>query len=342
MGVTKPKRLEPGATIGIVAPSSGLPDPAPVDTAVDTLRRMGFAVKVGRAVRGRLGFLSAGVAERVRDLHAMFADPRVDGIMCMRGGYGAMHLLPHIDYDLVARNPKVFTGFSDITALGLAFLRRAGLATFNGPMAVSTFAKQPPSMFSTEGFLRTVTIARPAGSVWMGHAEEEAGARSWRVVTPGSAEGRLVGGNLSLVAALAGTPFGMRGRGNIVFLEEVEEKPYRMDRMLTQLLLAGELQEAAGIVIGRNVPDPAFEKLEQERAAAGLPRRAAPTPRRAAREYEQSMDEIIAERLGGLGIPVMIGLPFGHVYDSATLPLGVRAAMDTRTGELALTESAVR
>ena len=342
MALIKPKALQPGDTLGIVAPASGQLDDVAIDAAIDHLRSMGFRVKPGRALRGRHGFLAATDVDRLRDLHNAFANPAIDAIMCMRGGYGTQRLLSDIDYRIIAANPKLFIGYSDVTALNLAFLASARLISFNGPMAVSTFARKPVSMFATEGFLRTTTIARPAGSIWNGHAEEETKDRRWRIIAPGQATGQLVGGNLSLLASLAGTPWHMRARGKIVFIEEIEEKPYSIDRMLTQLLQSSDLAHAAGIVIGRNMAHPDCMANEEARATAGLPHRMPRPPRRMARDAEQIMDDVFAERLGNLGIPVMSGLPFGHIADSATIPLGVRATMNTRNGDLTIDEAAVK
>ncbi|MCX7719147.1 MAG: LD-carboxypeptidase [Candidatus Sumerlaeaceae bacterium] len=333
----KPRRLKPGMTVGVIAPASGVKDETQVDAAVAGLEEFGLRVRLGRSVRKRRGFVSATPAERLADLHAAFADKTVDAVMCLRGGYGTMHLLDAIDYDLVRRNPKIFTGFSDITALHLAFLRKCRLVTFNGPMASTTFSKHPPSAFSVASFLRTVSEPVPAGSVWQGHAD-----RKFRIVRPGRAEGPLTGGNLTLVAATVGTPYEIETRGRIVFLEEVDEKPYRVDRYLTQLLLAGKLRDAAAVVFGRNVADSESAENERRRLGDRPPRRAMPPPRRVPRDFEQIIDEVIAERLAPLGIPVMIGLPFGHIEDYATLPMGCRASVDAARGDLVVEEAAVR
>ena len=336
--ITKPQHLEPGMTIALVAPASGVADEAQIDRGVAALEALEFRVKVGRAARRRWGFLAADDRARLADLHGAFADPKVDAVMCVRGGYGTMRLLDAIDFDLIRGNPKVFTGFSDVTALNLAFLRRAGLVSFSGPMAVSTFAKQPPSGFSVESFLRVAGRAEPAGSVWQGMDRRE-----FRTVRAGRATGRLTGGNLSLVAATIGTCAEIDTRGAVVFLEDVDEKPYRYDRFLTQLLLAGKLRDAAAIVFGRNVPDDETAAREKELAKQGkLTGAALPTPKAAARDYEPVTDEVIAERLKPLGIPVMIGVPFGHGDDIATMPLGVQVTVDTRSGEFTLDESAVK
>jgi muramoyltetrapeptide carboxypeptidase len=323
-------------TIGIIAPASAARDPLHVDHAMAGIEALGFQVKPGRHIRDRHGFLASSDANRLADLHRMFADKKVDGIMCLRGGYGTGRLVDSIDYELVGANPKVFIGFSDITMLNLAFLRKCKLVSFNGPMAASTFADTAPSRFCVSSFLRTVGHAEPAGSIWQGHDD-----RNFRVIRPGRAEGRLTGGNLSLMAASVGTPFEMQTRGCIVFMEEVDEKPYRIDRMLTQLLSAGKLSDAAGIVIGRNVPDKDFAEAEAK-ATKTAKRTVKPLPRKLPADFEPLMDDIFYDRLHGLGIPVITGLPFGHIDDYATLPLGIQASMDTQSGDLVIEESAVK
>jgi muramoyltetrapeptide carboxypeptidase len=332
----KPRRLREGATIGLISPASAA-DPEKVDAAIRNLEKRGFRVREGKHIRDRYGFLAASDTARIADLHTMFADPEVDAIMCVRGGYGTARLAPFIDYNLIARNPKILSGFSDITFLQLAIWKMCGLVTFNGPMLVSAFATGKLKPFTLGGYSRTLMQPSAAGSVWQGHRD-----RKFRVVRPGKASGRLTGGNLSLVAATLGTPYEIETKGRIVFLEDVDEKPYRIDRMLTQLLLAGKLGDAAGIVFGRNVPDEESARIEQRLVRRGLPKTAAPPPSKVPREFEQVADHAIADRLRPLGIPVLIGLPFGHIDDYATLPIGVRASMDTRTGELTINEAAVR
>ncbi len=335
--VLKPRRLEQGMTIGLVAPASAARDLKAIDKGIENLKRLGFEVREGRFTRKRLGYLAAADKERLADLNAMLRDPKVDAIMCIRGGYGTMRLLDGIDYEAALKNPKPLIGYSDITALHLAFWRRCHLVTFHGPMLLSAFAKEEPRAFTVASMLRTLMCALPAGSVWQGAPD-----RNYRVVREGRAEGRLVGGNLCLVTALLGTPYEIETTGAIVYLEDVDEKPYRIDRMLTQLLLAGKLQRAAGIVFGRNVPDDETAKIEAERFAGGVPRKAEGFPRQPSHEYEQIIDDVITDRLKPLGIPVMIGAPFGHIDDYTTIPFGVKGSMDTRKGELRIEEPAVK
>lgn len=324
-------------TIGLISPASAAKDTAQIDAGIAALRGMGYRVKEGRATRSKLGYLAATDAARLADLNGMLRDPKVDAIMCIRGGYGVMRILHAIDYAQAKRKPKIIIGFSDITALHLAFWKKCAMVTFNGPMALSAFAKNPPRPFTVNGFTRTLGTAKPAGSVWQGLS-----GRDYSVVRPGAASGRLVGGNLSLVASTIGTPYEIDTRGKLVFLEEVDEKPYRIDRMLMQLLLAGKLRNATGIIFGRNVPDDESAKLELERLRAGKPKKCPAMPRKAPREFEPIADDVIADLLAPLGIPVMIGAPFGHIDEYATIPIGVKASMDTRTGEFSIDEAAVR
>ncbi|MCX7624881.1 MAG: LD-carboxypeptidase [Candidatus Sumerlaeaceae bacterium] len=334
--ICKPHRLEPGMTIGLVSPASAARDPQLIDKGIAHLKKLGFGVKEGRYTRCRLGYLAATDKQRLSDLNSMLRNPRIDAIMCVRGGYGAMRLLDALDYDAARRTPKPIIGFSDITALHMAFWRRCRLVTFHGPMLLSAFAKDEPKAFTVEKMLRILCRPEAGGSLWQGSDD-----RRYRVVREGRASGRLVGGNLSLIAALMGTPYEIDTRDAIVYLEDVDEKPYRIDRMLTQLLLAGKLRDARAVVFGRNVPDDESAKIEAQRFASGVPRKVEGFPRSPRADYEQIIDDVIADRLGPLGIPVLIGAPFGHIDDYATIPFGVRASLNTRTGDIVIEESAV-
>lgn len=334
----KPARLERGMTIGLIAPASAVPDSTKLNRGIRNLKSLGFGIKEGKYVRSRHGFLAANDKERLADLHAMFADPGVDAVMCVRGGYGTGRIAPHINYQLIRQNPKIFIGYSDVTMLNLAIWKKCRLINFNGPMVISAFGKESLSNFTLFSFDRTLAHAKAPGCIWQGHADHK-----YRVVKHGKAKGRLTGGNLSLVAASIGTPFQIETRGAIVFLEDVDEQPYRFDRMLTQLLQAGTFDKAAAVVFGRNVPDADSAKTEVRRARQGrMPKLAAPPPQKVPRTFNNIIDDVIAERMGGLGIPVLIGLPFGHIDDYATLPIGAMASVDTRTGSLSIDEAVVR
>jgi muramoyltetrapeptide carboxypeptidase len=252
--MVKPPRLKRGDLVGLIAPG-GVVDPAGVERRVRNLESLGFRVRTSPNLLAARGGFAGTVPQRLSDLHAMFRDREVAGIWAARGGSGCNALLPSIDYDLIRAHPKVLVGFSDITALHVALYRHAGLVSFHGPTAGSTFAD-----FSVE-HLRAVVMEPKAGHVLPAapqHAERAASAPQFarRTYRGGVAEGRLVGGNLSIVSALAGTPYAPETRGHLLFLEEVREAPYRIDRMLTQLHQAGISSRVAGMILG------VFEKCE--------------------------------------------------------------------------------
>ncbi|MGI8907286.1 MAG: S66 peptidase family protein [Candidatus Sumerlaeaceae bacterium] len=337
MAIVKPAKLERGMTVGVIAPSGSIRNLEPLERGIANLKSMGFSVHEGKFLRSRYGFLAGHDDDRLADLHRMFENRKVDAIFCARGGYGTSRLAGGINYELVRRNPKIFVGFSDITYLSLAFMKMCKLVTFNGPMVNFIFGDAEPRSFPVEGLQRTICEARPAGSIWHGHED-----RNYRVVRHGAARGRLTGGNLSLLAASIGTAYEIDTRGKIVFLEEIEEQPYRIDRMLTQMISAGKLSNAAGIVIGRNIPHAESLAIEQAAAARGLLKTMPAPKRRVANDYDQTMDDIFNERLRGLGVPVISGLPFGHIKDLATLPVGIMASMDSKSGDLTIEEAAVK
>lgn len=314
----KPDRLQPGDVVGIIAPASAPPDPKAVDRVMGQVERLGFKPKIGRHVRERLGFLAGTDRERAADLMAMFADKKVHGIICLRGGYGAARILDRLDYSVIRRNLKVLAGYSDITALHCALLVKAGLVTFHSPMLNEGLGAENFPTFSNESFLRNVTNAEPAGSICAG-----CDRKTISVIRRGVVEGPLIGGNLSVFVTTLGTPFQPAFKNRILFFEDISEKPYRLDRLLTHLLNAGLLQQVAGVAVGVNedCADPLASK---------------------AKEYRQSAADVVAERLKPLGVPVVTGLPFGHRPKNATIPVGVRARLDANRGDLIITEAAVR
>jgi len=312
-----PERLHPGDTIALIAPASAPPDPKAVDHSVAALEALGFKVKLGRNIRKRWGFLAGKDHERAGDIMRMFTDRKVRGIICLRGGYGTPRLLPLLDYQVIRENPKVFIGFSDITALHCAFLKKSNLLSFHGPMTASHFIKKDYPQFWRESMLKLVTEPVAAGSISRGYD-----GKTVSILRRGTATGDLIGGNLSLLCTLLGTPFQPDFRKKILFLEDVDEVPYRIDRLLTQMLLSGVLQQVAGIAVGicENCLDPKAK-------TAG--------------EYRQTLQDVLKERLLPLQVPIVIGLPFGHVPHNATLPVGGRATLDAMKGDVILTSPAV-
>ncbi len=248
----------------------------------------------------------------------MFSDNRVRAIICVRGGYGTARLLPLLDYSIIRANPKIFIGYSDITSLHCAFLVKARLVSFHGPMLNSDFINEKIPECTLSAFLRTLTQAMAPGSICTGYDK-----KTVEVFKRGRASGELLGGNISILCTTLGTPFQPSFKGKILFFEDLDEVPFRFDRMLTHLLNAGVLQQVAGIAIGinKNCVDPKAKKCK---------------------EYRQNLDDVFKERLGPLGVPIVIGLPFGHVPCNVTLPIGVRVTLDANAGDLTIDEAAVR
>jgi muramoyltetrapeptide carboxypeptidase len=308
----KPRRLAPGDTIGLVSPSGpaaplGAGTADRVELAERRLRAVGFrTVRAPHALDVR-GYLAGADADRVADLHAMFADPGIHGILCVRGGYGAHRLLDALDYGLIRRNPKVFVGYSDITALHMALHTQAGFVTFHGPMTTAISQTDPHDFL---GLLRAVTRTGPLGRL----ANPPAGPRIEPLV-PGVAEGELIGGNAALVTALLGTPYQPEFAGKLLFLEDLGDKVYRLDRKLAHLRLAGVLQQVAGIVIGECC-------YPAEPAALSL---------------RQILEDLIVP----LGKPAIYGLACGHGTYHLTLPIGVHARLDATEGVLFIEEAGV-
>lgn len=315
---TKPDRLQFGDTIGIVAPASAPPDPKSIDRSVAVLERLGFKPKLAPKVRQRWGFLAGSDRDRAADLMRMFTDRKVKAIVCVRGGYGASRLLPLLDYAAIRANPKIFVGYSDITSLHSALLQKSNLVSFHGPMLNSDFIKENLPEFTLHSFLKTLMQPAAPGSISHGYKK-----KTVTIVRSGVVSAPLVGGNITLLCASLGTPYQPSFKNKVLFFEDLDEKPYGFDRMLTQLINAGLLQQVAGIAIGVN------SGCRDPKA-------------RTAKEYRQSLADVFKERLLPLKVPVVAGLPFGHIPLNATLPVGVRVVLDGIKGDLVIAEPAVR
>jgi muramoyltetrapeptide carboxypeptidase len=314
--LVKPPRLSPGDLVGLVAPASLTFEASSVDLAVEQLEAVGLEVAVGRHARNRYGDLAGTDQERAADLVEAFANPDVRGIFALRGGWGTPRLLPLLDYEVIRRNPKALIGYSDITALLNAIHQETGLVTFHGPNAGTNLRP-----YTLDHLRRALFSAEPLGTLRNPEKDDdELVNRDYRIVTlsPGRATGRLVGGNLTLLAATMGTPWEVDTEGAILLLEDIDEAHYRVDRMLTQLALGGKLAAAAGVVFGYCTDcgpgeGPAF-----------------------------SLEELLHHHLGKLGVPAMAGLAFGHTEKMLTLPIGVPATLDAEAGTLTIDEPAVR
>jgi muramoyltetrapeptide carboxypeptidase len=311
----KPRVLRPGDTVGLIAPASYTFDLWRLDDAAARVRALGLEPKFGKNVRGRRGFLSGTDDERLEDLHAMFADRGIAAVFALQGGYGTPRLLDRMDYDLIRQNPKILLGFSDITGLHLAVGKKAGLVTFHGPNMLGSL---PPRTFDL--LKKALFVAEPLGEVANPEETDPLNAEfGLHTVSPGTARGRLVGGNLTLISATMGTPFEIETRDRILLLEDTGEAPYRIDRMLVQLKLAGKLEQAAGVVFG-TCSDCA--------------------PSRSSFELTLSLSEILDELLGSLRKPVLAGLLFGHTKEKAIIPMGVEAELDATARRLTIVEAA--
>jgi muramoyltetrapeptide carboxypeptidase len=310
----KPRRLRRGDTIGVITPGSPISDEE-LGKAVENLESLGFIVKMGRHVRAEKGFIAGSDAQRLEDMHDMFADPRVAAIWCARGGYGCSRLLPAIDYTLIRRNPKALIGYSDITALLQAAHRQTGLVGFHGPNAGSDFTDYVRAQIESV-LMRGESPHRIA----LSQENERRTEQHFQpfIIRGGRARGPLGGGNLCLLAAMAGTPFAFDAAGKIVFLEDIGEKPYRVDRMMTQLRQGGNLDKAAAIAYG------VFLDCEANPNDKSL-----------------SLAETLTAQNEAIGVPAAYAFPFGHIPNQCVLPLGIMAEVDTVERTLTLLESAV-
>ena len=312
----KPPRLRPGDTIALVAPGGHTSEDA-IARATAKIGRLGFRLRESAHLRAQFGNYGGSVQQRVADLHAMFADPDVRAIWCIRGGSGCISLLAALDYRLIRAHPKILIGYSDITALHLALHRQAGLVSFHGPVAGSG-----ESAYAHEHLLAVLMAPRAQYTIPMALENSARVALephfAVRTVNHGQATGRLMGGNLSLVSALAGTPYGAELRDALLFLEEANEAPYRIDRWLTQLDLAQGLRNAAGVMVG------ICQNCGPEDDEPSL-----------------NLDQTLDLHLKPLTRPAVSGYSFGHIRDQCTLPLGIQARLDTLRQTITLLEPAV-
>ncbi len=312
----RPPRLGARSRVAIVAPSGPCLEADDLARAIELCEHLGFEAQPGAHALDRMGYLAGTDAHRARDLNTALRDPDVDAVWCLRGGYGLTRILDAVDYGALRERPRALIGYSDVTALLLAATATTGVVTFHAPTA-----RQPMPEFSRRHFERVLCRAEPAGR--LDPLAAPAGVlvpREHRVVTlaPGVAEGPLLGGNLSLVQCLIGTPCLPDFTGAILFLEDVGEAVYRIDRMLAHLRAAGVLTKLAGVALGR------FTDIPREGGDGVL-----------------GLQEVLTTYFGPLGVPVASGLPIGHISDQWTLPLGVRARLDATAGTLEILEPAV-
>jgi muramoyltetrapeptide carboxypeptidase len=280
----------------VVAPSSPF-DAGRFETGLAELAQLGFALHVPGAARKRCGFLAGTDAERARLVNDLFADPEIAVVWCARGGYGAMRCLPLVDFEGIRQNPKLLVGSSDATALLTSVVMRSGIPVCHGPMVVSLADRDEETLEGIRGLFGRAG----AGAI---HAKPPV------VIHGGRVEGLVVGGNLTTLNHLTGTPFEPDYSGCLVFFEDIGEAPYRIDRMLTQMRMAGSLSAAAGLLLGR------FSGCGRAEAVHG----------------------VFEERLGDLGIPILAGIPAGHAHPNLMMPMGVKAMLDADAGVVSYCE----
>lgn len=302
-GMLKPERLRPGARVALIAPAGPVTEER-ISTALARCEALGLVSVPGASVRERHRFLAGTDELRLADLTHAMQDPDIDAIWALRGGYGTMRLLHALDPAPLVARPKAYIGFSDNTALHLAFTR-AHLVSFHGPHAGGDF---PP--LAEECFRRVLFHATPPGELPVDASDPPV------TLVPGTARGPLAGGNLSLLASACGTTCGLDAHGAILFLEEVGEPAYRVDRALTQLRLSGCLDGVQGLVLGRFTEAP--------------------------EDGDAEVMDVLEEFAHELGVPAIAGAPIGHVPDNWTLPIGVAAELRADDGRLSITEAAVR
>ena len=306
MPPTRPPALQRGDRVALVAPAGPVSRRA-LSQARSALRALDLDVETIGEPTARLRYLAGPDEARVKALHEAFADPEVRAIFALRGGYGTTRLLPLLNLDLIRANPTIFIGSSDVTALLTVLIQQAGLVAFHGPGAADAFFRQAdPAVL--ERFWRLVSAPTPLGQVRPGEL---------RALRGGRARGRLVGGCLSLLAATSGTPWQLEAQGAVLFLEDVGEAAYRIDRMLTQLDQAGVIEGVVAVVVG-------------EMVRCLVPRGEA-----------WSLDEVLLDRLGPLKVPILAGFPAGHGRNEVVLPLGVEVEVDAEAGSLTVLEAAV-
>ena len=301
----KPKALEIGNTIGLIAPASGI-KPGQLETAVSQMESLGLKVQLGKYAESQNGFLAGMDHERIWDIHQMLVNDEIDGIWCIRGGYGMSRIVPNLDIKKFIKNPKLIIGYSDVTILN-QFAASHGLVTIHGQIAGAEFTPEVAAN------LKSVIFGNLSGKTIAPKKED-----THYTIRSGIASGELTGGNLSLLSAIAGTPYLDSFRNKIVFIEDIGEKPYRVDRMLTQLIQATDLDKASGIALG------VFEDCEMDEG-----------------DKSWTLRQVLEDRLGQLGIPVCYGLPFGHVDQNMTMPLLVRVTLDADEVSMTYEEEAV-
>ena len=311
----KAPALRKGDTIGIVAPASSM-DEASATRAIANLIRRGYKVRLSKGYLKARGYLAGSDKARAAEFNAFFADPTIKAILCLRGGYGSPRILDRLDYEMILKNPKILIGYSDITALLNGIHSKTGLVVFHGPMAKEFSPGRGLTPYTEKYFWPAFTPSSKLFGDWGGPGPR--GRAHLKTIRGGQAEGVLVGGNLSVLVSTIGTPYEPRSDDCILFLEDVSEKPFRIDRMLNQLRLSGKLGQYKGVLLG------SFTGCLPLRQAGRI-----------------GLLDVFDHYFANLGVPVLSGYAAGHQPDQATLPFGIRVHLDATEKILSFTEAAV-
>ncbi|MFC6861682.1 S66 peptidase family protein [Zunongwangia atlantica] len=315
--IIKPKALKEGDTIGIVSPASAIFETEPYQIAKESFEAMGLKVKFGEFVKNRYGHLAGTDKERAGELNAMFKDKSVDAIIALRGGSGSARILELLDYEAIKTNPKIFIGYSDITALHSAIFEKTGLVTFHAPVAVSTWNTFSVSHLKAILFDKENPLLENPKSIGDNLTQT---SNRIRTITGGTAEGQLLGGNLSVLTGIMGSEYFPTDWSNkILYIEDVGEKVYAVDRMMTQLQLGGVFKQIKGFVFGKCT--------ECDPGGSGY--------------GSLTLEEVLDHYIKPLGIPAFSGAMIGHIDDNSTIPNGIEAEINAEAGTIQLLEAAV-
>ncbi|MFJ5963701.1 LD-carboxypeptidase [Bacillus sp. NPDC093026] len=303
-----PAALQRGDTVGIIAPASP-PDEMKLAKGIAFLERLGLKVKQGKHIHRRYGYLAGHDYERVEDLHDMFQDPKVKAILCACGGYGTGRIAEAINYDLIRKNPKIFWGYSDITFLHIAIHQQTGLITFHGPMLSSDVGDEQVHPYTKDTFLQLFT---PKPFTYADHLSP------LKTIYQGTASGEIMGGNLALIVTTLGTPFEIDIKGKLLLIEDIDEEPYKIDRMMQHLKSAGKLDDAAGFIVGD------FHQCEPQK-----------------KEQSLTLEHLWETYLLPQKKPALGGFQIGHSSPNFAIPIGTQAVLDATGKELRISPGVV-
>jgi muramoyltetrapeptide carboxypeptidase len=311
--IIKPNKVKSGDTVGIIAPATSVTSPDDILKVKELLDYLQLKPKFAKHLLNEEGYKTKSIKSRLSDFNEMFEDDEVKAIICIRGGYGSMGILQHIDYKIIERNPKIFIGYSDITAIHLAIQSKTSLVTLHGPMLLSDYSAD-----TVEYYKKALFTNEPIGKISNPVNEVIRDSNPVRMIIGGQASGQLTGGNLSLICALMGTEYEIDTNEKILFLEDIGEEPYRIDRMLTQLRIAGKFKNVKGIVFGK-----CLDCTQKSLPAV----------------WDSSLGEVLDTQLGDLKIPVSYGLLIGHTSIQYPIPYSLNAKLDANEGTLEILDS---